>query len=407
VIKTKFNWRLRLSMIAGGVLAIANLSCASVGEKLNLSRLLPSGGAREFHLEPRLTRFTGEKEFFGYRRMHRATPWLVGDAVVIANAIDGVVKYDANSGREIWRYKVDGGVEGGVSVADQRVYFGGGDGQVVAVDLNSGKELWKFAARAEILSAPSVAGDRVYVQTGADVVLALERESGRLAWLYNRQMTGNLSIRSTSQPTVHQDRVYAGFADGFVVALRARDGAMQWERKLGKASRFRDVDATPVIRGQRLFTASFDGSLVALNLESGEVSWQVELGGYTPVRLHEAESKLYFSTHDGRLVELDESSGKVLRELKLKRGMATRPTISPTGNLMVFGESEGRIQLVNLENFQSVASYATGEGVVGEPVFDRQRQQIWVMSLGGNLLSLKLDHKKVAERFPWTRARNP
>ncbi len=123
--------------------------------------------------------------------------------------------------------------------------------------------------------------------------------------------------------------------------------------------------------------------------------------------MHEAESKLYFSTHDGRLVELDESSGKVLRELKLKRGMATRPAISPTGNLMVFGESEGRIQLVNLENFQGVASYATGEGVVGEPVFDRQRQQIWVMSLGGNLLALKLNHKKVAERFPWSRTRKP
>lgn len=391
-----------------GVLALgSSIGCASVSEKLNISRLLPSGGAREFQLEPRLTRFTGEQEFFGYRRMHRATPWLVDNAVVVANAIDGVVKYDAVTGKELWRIQVDGGVEGGVSIADQRVYFGGGDGNVVAVDLQTGKELWRFAGRAEILSAPTATGDRVYVQTGADVVIALERESGKLAWIYNRQMTANLSIRSTSQPTVHQDRVYAGFADGFVVALRARDGAMQWERKLGKSPRFRDVDATPVIRGQRLFTASFDGSLVALNLESGEVSWQVELGGYTPVRLHDSESKLYFSTHDGRLVEIDESSGKILRELRLKRGMATRPAISPTGNLMAFGESEGRIQLINLETFQNVASYATGEGVVGEPVFDRQRQQLWVLSLGGNLVALKLEHKKVAERFPWSRTRKP
>ena len=165
------------------------------------------------------------------------SPLLLEHLIIQGNPIDGLVAYSRKSAAEVWRLKLENGVEGGVAAAGNRLFFGSSDGQFYAVDLITGKILWSFPARSETLAAPSVENNVVYFESGADVVYALDTASGKLLWTYNRQTTTSLSIRATTTPTIAGDKLLVGFSDGYVVALKKSDGTMIWERKLGTQGR--------------------------------------------------------------------------------------------------------------------------------------------------------------------------
>ncbi|MBN8541707.1 MAG: PQQ-binding-like beta-propeller repeat protein [Deltaproteobacteria bacterium] len=367
--------------------------------------LLPTlkKGGRELVLEPTFVRSTQTAESFSYRRLNRMTPLVTKKTVIQGNAVDGLVNYDRKTGQEIWRIDLENGVEGGAELAADTLFFGAGDGLLRSVDAVSGKTNWSVPMRAELLSAPTLDRGILIAQTGADVLYGLEAESGKLLWTYNRQVTGNLSVRSSTRPVVYGDNVLAGFSDGYLVALRKRDGVVQWERKLGKGNRFRDVDSTPAINGKKAYVASYDGLLVALNLDSGEVIWQSDFGGYLPVTIGTGAyaDRLYFSTIDGRVLEIEEATGKELRAIKLSTGIATQPLI--TKKLLIFGESEGAIRVIDLDSLKTVAHYSSGEGILSTPFLDTKKNELWFVSSTANLYALKLSYRRVAERFPWKR----
>lgn len=331
------------------------------------------------------------------------SPLLTDKMVIQGNAIDGLVAYDRKTGSEIWRLKIENGVEGGVEIAGSTLYFGGGDGMLRSVNAETGAVNWMVPVRAELLAPPTLESGFLFVQTGADVIYGLESGTGKLLWTYNRQVTSNLSVRATTRPVVSGDKLMVGFSDGFLVALRKRDGAVQWEKKLGKGNRFRDVDSTPVVSGDTAYVASFDGQLVAVKIENGDILWQTDLGGYLPVTVGEGAQadRLYFATIDGRVVELDQATGKEKRSFKLSRGIATQPLLYK--GVLLFGESEGALRVIELDKLKTVAQYQTGDGLISTPTIDKANAEIWMVSSAATLYSMKLRYYKVAERFPWKR----
>lgn len=370
-------------------------SCASVRDRLEAQ------SSRVLVLEPIFVRATSADQNFGYRRLNRMTPVLTDQFVVQGNAVDGVAVYDRKSGNEKWRLQIENGVEGGVELNGETLYFGGGDGQLRAAQLKTGRLLWSVPMRAELLAPPTFENGTLFAQTGADVVYGLEASTGKLLWTYNRQVTGNLSVRSTTKPVVTGNLVLTGFSDGTVVALNKRDGTVQWERKLGRGNRFRDVDSTATINGDRAYFASYDGQLAAIKIESGELVWTSDVGGYLPVTVGTGSQadRLYFATSEGRIVELDEATGKELRSLKVGKGIATQPLLSK--NLMIYGESDGALRILDVATFKPLAQYQTGDGLIATPALDRAKSEIWFISSGANLYSMKLSYRRVAERFPW------
>lgn len=357
--------------------------------------------SRQLKLEPKFVRNTVDSQFLAYRRMNRMSPLLTETMILQGNSIDGLIAYDRKSGGEIWRIAIENGVEGGVEYTGSTLFFGGGDGFLRSADAKTGTVNWTVPVRAELLAAPTHEGTFLFVQTGADVIYGLEAGSGKLLWTYNRQVTSNLSVRATTRPTIVGDNLLVGFSDGVLVALRKRDGAIQWERKLGRGNRFRDVDSTPTIVGTTAYVASYDGQLTAVKTDTGDVIWQSELGGYLPVTVGEGAyaDRLYFATADGRVVELDQATGKITRSFGLARGIATQPLLLK--GLLLFGESEGALRVLDLEKLQTVAQYQTGDGLVSTPSLDKAQNEIWFISSAANLYGLKLGYQKVAERFPW------
>lgn len=368
----------------------------------NKLRETPKG--RSFAIENSWTRMTTRGEFFGFRRLNRMTPLVTEELVVQANAIDGIIAYGRKDGVERWRLPLVNGVEGGAQVVGDRLYFGASDGNFYAVNLNNGQTVWTFPVHAETLAAPTVEGGIVYFESGADVVYALDASTGKQVWVYNRQLTGNLSIRATTRPTVAGEKLLVGFSDGFVVALRKRDGGLIWERKIGKSNRFRDVDATPVVDGSEIYVASFDAALYSLNLETGDVNWTLDDGAYVPVTLGAGRfaDRLFYSTAGGKIYSVQKATGRVLTTIPIKKGIATQ--VSLFRGFIVYGESEGSLIIADAEKGQQVAKFDPGYGIVARPAVIDGTGEAFFLSNGANLYALKIGFKRGADLLPWQMA---
>lgn len=371
--------------------------CASLGPG-------SSQNQRKFAIESSWVRPTTAKEYLGYRRLNRMSPLVLEKSVIQGNAIDGIVAYDRQNGSQLWRLNIENGVEGGAQVVGENLYFGAGDGLFYCVNVNTGKVLWTFPVRAETLAAPTVENGVVYVLNGADVVFALDAATGKQLWLYNRQVTGNFSIRASTRPVVSGESLFVGFSDGFIVALKKRDGGLLWEKKIGTAPRFRDVDSTPVVDGDSLYVASYDGTLYSLNASSGDVNWQLEEGAYVPVTLGSGafSDRLYYSTASSRILVLDKKSGKLLHTIDLHHGIPTQ--VSFYKNLMVYGESEGAIVVADAETGSPIQRFYPGHGLMARPTVIEGTDEAYIMSNGANLFALKLGYQRVTDRLPWQKA---
>lgn len=384
------------------VLAAGLIGC----ESLRQSRV-----QREFVIENTWTRPTTAEasaynsnfsgDFLGFRRMNRMAPILLDKMVIQANSIDGLIAYSRHSGSEIWRIALRNGVEGGAQVVGDRIFFGSSNGEFYAASIADGKILWEIPVRAETLAQPTVADGVVYFESGADIVFAVDAASGKQLWVYNRQVTGSLSIRATTRPVVAGNTLLAGFSDGFMVALRKKDGGLLWERKLGRAARFRDVDATPVVDAGNVYVSSFDAALYSLNLESGEVNWSINEGAYVPVTLGEGifSDRLFYATANGKILSVEKKSGRVLMTVQLKKGIATQCSLFK--NFLVYGESEGSLIVADAQTGATVAHFSPGQGLVSKPTVNDSTGEAYFISNGANLFALKMGYRNTSDRLPW------
>src|SRR5919198_296270 len=81
----------------------------------------------------------------------------VADKAVYFGSDDGdFYAVDAQTGKEIWKFRTGGVIYSSPAVAGGSVYFGSHDGHLYAVDINTGKERWKFKTGYRVYSSPAV-----------------------------------------------------------------------------------------------------------------------------------------------------------------------------------------------------------------------------------------------------------
>ncbi|MGZ3746931.1 MAG: outer membrane protein assembly factor BamB family protein, partial [Pseudobdellovibrionaceae bacterium] len=247
-----------LGLFSAGLLS----GCSSFESLIN-----PTTEKREFQIREVWARQGPEKENLAFRKINRMTPLILGDLVIEANAIDGMVAYSRDSGRQLWRLNVLNGVEAGAAIVNDRLFFGASDGLFYSVNAKTGKVLWTFPTHSENIAEPflDTSNGIVYFLSGTNVVYALEADSGRQVWLYSRQDTSNFSIRGGSKPALKDGNLFVGFSDGTLVSLNAKTGNLQWELPLNKNKKFRDVDASPVIDGDLVFVSGYDDKLYCIS----------------------------------------------------------------------------------------------------------------------------------------------
>jgi RNA polymerase sigma-70 factor (ECF subfamily) len=129
---------------------------------------------------------------------HRIPLCLTDGGIVLVTFTRMLVALNADDGRELWRFPVDGALEMAPASSGKRVFLGTDRGLFFALSARTGQVLWQKEAIAFGASGPIVVGERVLVADDPDKSRAITREGMRLrvwnarsgAFLWESQLSG-------------------------------------------------------------------------------------------------------------------------------------------------------------------------------------------------------------------------
>ncbi len=268
----------------------------------------------------------------------RSTPTVSGGRVYALGTDGDLVSVDATHGRELWRRNIlrdyatrqirysgvhSWGISESPLVDGDKVIVtpGGQDALMVAFDAGSGQELWRTRVDLELgpkgddgtayssVVVSTAAGVRQYVTLVGRGAVGVDAASGRLLWHYNRIANGTANV---STPLVRGDQVFVstGYQTGAaLLQLTARPGGVgAVERYFLPHTTFQNHHGNMVLDRGVLYAGHGhnQGFPIAIDFESGRVLWgPTRNRGEGSAAVIWADGRLYFRYQDGLMVLVD------------------------------------------------------------------------------------------------------
>jgi outer membrane protein assembly factor BamB len=180
-----------------------------------------------------------------------------------------VVAWDAETGRERWRYKT-APVESSPLLRGRRLYFGSWDHGVHSINAETGRRIWRFQADNEVNTSAAYWNGRIFIGSDSGTLYSLSAKSGKQLWSA-RSGSGEFWYAT---PTVAYGRVYIGNTDGTMYVFGAKSGRLLWARPLGSY-----IYGAAAVYKRKVFVGTYDGKFYALDAATGDVRWQINAHG--------------------------------------------------------------------------------------------------------------------------------
>ncbi len=289
-----------------------------------------------------------------------------GNRIYAAGYGGNVAAFDPETGRQIWRTKLDTELSAGPGVGENRVVVVARNGIVIVLDASTGAEVWRTDVDGESLARPLISGETVVVQTIDNRMQALSIYDGRRLWSIE-QSTPSLTMRGSADPVLVSTTVIGGFDNGRLVAADLNSGDIVWESLLSPPTgrsdldRLSDIDGAIAVVGQDIFASGYQGRLAALAAESGQVLWSRELSSYEGVSAD--WSSVYTVSGSGEIIALAKRDGvESWRNDDLLRREPTLPI--PFHTTVAIGDLEGYVHFLSNLNGTPVARVKLGGSAI-------------------------------------------
>ena len=179
-----------------------------------------------------------------------------------------VVAWDADTGREKWRFN-SAPIESSPLLKGNRLFVGSWDHGVYALNANNGKRIWRFEADNEVNTSAAYWKGRDLHRLGQRHDLLAERQDGQAA--VERGVRARVLLRHAHggpRARVHREHRRHD------VRVRGEDRKLLWARPLGTY-----IYGAAAVYKRKVFVGTYDGQFYALDAATGDTVWQRDAGG--------------------------------------------------------------------------------------------------------------------------------
>jgi outer membrane protein assembly factor BamB len=221
---------------------------------------------------------------------HVTSP-VVSQGLVLVGAAQSFYALDAQSGKEVWNFKMPEPVASSATIAGDLVYFTDFD-SLYALDVKTGEESWHFAHKdLASVFAPIIIDDQI-LMTSQNIAFMLNRDTGQVIW------SKALEAEDLIPSAAAGERVYVKSTTA-LYALDRATGEVDWFYQ------GRDFISLPALTGTQLYIITRAGGksqLRALSLADGQETWQIENVRFSNAAPVVAGGQVYVRTVDGSVL---------------------------------------------------------------------------------------------------------
>ena len=261
----------------------------------------------------------------------------------ISNESGLLQSWPAEGPKVLWKVSVGDGYSS-ISVSNGRLYtmFSDGDSEVVAAfDATSGKEVWRYKLDSNFVndqgngprSTPTLDGDILYALSGQGMLAALNVKDGSKVWDHNLQkdLNGKVPIWGVAtSPLVEKDTLLVlvgGGENNALVCFNKKTGDVIWKSQSDEPGYSSPIAVT--IGGVRQIIAFSGTALFSFSPTDGKMYWRYPwktdwfVNAATPILV--SNDKIFISTAYDRgcaLLQVTNAGGNVaVQEVWLSKGM--------------------------------------------------------------------------------------
>lgn len=324
-----------------------------------------------------------------------------GNRIYAASRDGNVVALDPESGKAVWRNKLEIELSSGPGAGEGLVVVGAADGYLVALNADTGVEQWRADVSGESLAKAIIKDNLVVAITIDNRLRALSAFDGSERWIVE-QSTPPLTMRGSAPPVLVGNTVIAGFDNGRLVAVDLATGDVEWESMLSPPSgrsdleRLADIDGLISVVGQDVYASGYQGRIASLASESGQILWSRELSSFEGVSAD--WNNLYTVNEEGAVIALTRRSGdESWRQNSLLRREPTVPIAFQT--TVVVGDLEGYLHFFSNFDGEPVARVKVGgQAISNDPVVVADR--LYVQSDAGTVSAFVVQQPERSRNAP-------
>jgi outer membrane protein assembly factor BamB len=324
--------------------------------------------------------------------MFASSPLVEGDAVYASYSemtlrAATLVKLDRKDGKKIWEFlgKNDDLMQmiSTPCLADGKLYFGEGfhddlNCKVYCVDADTGKEVWRFKTAGQTESSPAVANGKVYIGAGNDGVYCLDAKKGEKLWRYPPADYKGRLLRFGGGMRVVGNRLYCGTGidrnqkddkgETAAFCFDADTGKLLWQIAVPYP-----VWSTPIVKDQLVFLTTGNGdvfedakepggALLCLEADTGKEKWRFKVNNGIIEAPAVDGHRIYFGCRDGQIYCVGRADGKERWKHFLESPIIATPALDsdPTGDRsfgVFVAATSGKVCCLNPQNGDIVWTY--------------------------------------------------
>lgn len=309
----------------------------------------------------------------------------------------GVAALERESGELCWAYAAPQAIEGGLTCAEGRLYFGtigflDAGGQLICLDAARGEEIWRREQPAGIWSRPLIGEGRGFVGLGNGRVACFDTRDGQPVPMKDAPcLDGQVWLVEADRKIIALSR------HGQIMAYDPRWLRPLWVRPLETGAK---ITTPPCSAGERLFFGAEGGVLLSLDLRCPAV--EVFADGLKGLRgapvAH--EGLLLVGAKDHFLHAFDRESGlEVWRSPEFEHSIVAAPAAEE--GLAAAAVNGGQVMLLDIGSGEVIWRHTlpVGLGVMAELLF--QEGVLYAGSDSGDVAALPWH----LGRYDWAAAR--
>ena len=333
-----------------------------------------------------------------------AQPIMADGRVYTMDAETEIAAFNAISGDEIWRLELapedeeEGYVGCGLAYEAGRIFVATGFAELICLDANTGKIIWRRKMDNPFRTAPTVRNNRVYAVTLANKLYAVYGSNGQTIWTHSG-IEEPPNLIGGANPAVDAGVVVVTYSSGEVAALKVENGKELWTdslagvRKTNSATTLTTIRGRPIIDRGLVFVISNNDRLTAINLRTGKRIWERSIGGIESPWV--AGDFIFVLTNNSELVALSRQKGNIYwvnnlakwedPEDKTGRIIWTGPVL--TSDRLIVTSSTGEALSISPYSGQTLGKIEMPDGVTIGPIV--ARDTIYFLSDDADLIAYR------------------